>query len=90
MQKDDSSRYIASKADTTSYVISFFLIVILALWKRYRGVPYGDLFAIILIQQGISNVIKYKNKIEGRAYLIFGVIAIIVSIIFLADFFING
>lgn len=44
MQKDDSSRYIASKADTTSYVISFSLIVILALWKMYRGVPYDDFF----------------------------------------------
>ena len=90
MGKDENSRYIASKVDTTGYIVSFFLIVIIAFWKRYHGIPYGDLFAIILIQRGISNTIKYKNKIEEKAYLIFGVIDIIVSIIFLADFFLNG
>ena len=78
-EEDEREEYISGKAGMNAKIAFTLVIIIVAIYKRYKNIPNGDIWSIFMTYCATESLYKYyylRNKKMLLAGIIFSIIAI--------------
>ncbi|BCZ46627.1 hypothetical protein psyc5s11_26940 [Clostridium gelidum] len=84
-EEDEREQYISGKAGIYAKSVFTLVVVIIAMYKRYKNIPNGDVWCIFMTYCATESLYKYYY-LKNKKLLLSGVFFSIFAICWLLDF----
>ena len=83
--EDEREEYINGKAGITAKIAFTLVVIVVAMYKRYKNIPNGDVWSIFMTYCATESLYKYYY-LKNKKLLLSGIFFSIFAICWLLDF----
>jgi len=84
-EEDEREEYISGKAGVSAKIAFTLVVILIAMYKRYKNIPSGDILGIFMTYCATESLYKYyylRNKKMLLAGIFFSIFAICLLLIY--------